>query len=242
MFRAVWLTVNERSFSIPRVTHEPLKPPRASGEERRDQILRAALTCFGRRGFHLSSMQDISQTAGISVGLIYRYFANKDEVIAAIAGAHLAELRRKLDEAKQMPHLLAALERVLWCEQRDQFSAEVATEPDPVPSFIVDLYAEASRQPYIRQLVGEVNEAVIAGVTALIAESPERAALAPCVTPRHAAELVFQTVHGVMFDEILAGGRCTQSELRTERMATLRRLWSLLFPELGIPQSSVVSR
>ena len=39
-------------------------------EDRRRQILRAAMTCFARRGFHLTTMNDISAEAQISVGLI----------------------------------------------------------------------------------------------------------------------------------------------------------------------------
>src|SRR3954471_22731131 len=51
---------------------------------RRDQILAAAARCFARDGFHRTSMQDIVRESGISAGLVYRYFAGKDDVIAAI--------------------------------------------------------------------------------------------------------------------------------------------------------------
>ena len=53
--------------------------------DRRQQILEAAMLCFAKCGFHQTSMHDISAEAGISVGLIYRYFKNKEEVIAALA-------------------------------------------------------------------------------------------------------------------------------------------------------------
>jgi len=44
---------------------------------RRDQILAATARCFGRDGFHRTSMQDIVRESGISAGLVYRYFAGK---------------------------------------------------------------------------------------------------------------------------------------------------------------------
>src|ERR1044072_1008423 len=51
---------------------------------RRQQILDAAAACFARDGFHRTSMQDIVRESGISAGLVYRYFAGKDDMIAAI--------------------------------------------------------------------------------------------------------------------------------------------------------------
>ena len=56
--------------------------------DRREQILKAAMVCFAKRGFHQASMHDISAEAGISVGLIYRYFENKEAVISAMADRH----------------------------------------------------------------------------------------------------------------------------------------------------------
>src|SRR3546814_8434618 len=57
------------------------------GEQRRRQILMAAADCFERRGFHGSSMAEISKVAGMSVGHIYHNFANKDAIIKAMAEA-----------------------------------------------------------------------------------------------------------------------------------------------------------
>lgn len=45
----------------------------------------AAVACFRRRGFHQTTMQEICTEAGISAGALYRYFASKTEIIAAIA-------------------------------------------------------------------------------------------------------------------------------------------------------------
>ena len=61
------------------------QPHTDSVPDRRSQILDAALVCFAKRGFHQTSMHDISAEAGISVGLIYRYFENKEAVISAMA-------------------------------------------------------------------------------------------------------------------------------------------------------------
>src|ERR1700747_3407538 len=86
------------------------QPPLEPILDRPAQILDAALVCFAQRGFHQASMHDISAEAGISVGLIYRYFANKEAVIATMADRHKQEIQEVLQRARQAPTLLEALE------------------------------------------------------------------------------------------------------------------------------------
>ncbi|MEU2107840.1 TetR/AcrR family transcriptional regulator [Streptomyces sp. NPDC019507] len=47
---------------------------RLSVEERRDQLLRAALTLFAHRAPEDVSLDDVAETAGVSRPLVYRYF------------------------------------------------------------------------------------------------------------------------------------------------------------------------
>src|SRR5204862_6881530 len=82
----------------------------ASSADRRSQILEAAMVCFAKRGFHQTSMHDISAEAGTSVGLIYRYFVSKEAVIAAMSNRHKSEIQDLLERARQAPTLLESLE------------------------------------------------------------------------------------------------------------------------------------
>ena len=75
------------------------QPQTDSVPDRPSQILDAALVCFAKRGFHQTSMHDISAEAGISVGLIYRYFENKEAVISAMADRHKKEISEVLYRA-----------------------------------------------------------------------------------------------------------------------------------------------
>src|SRR3954463_7930814 len=102
--------------------------------DRRSQILEAAVVCFAKRGFHLASMHDISAEAGISVGLIYRYFQNKEAVIAAMADRHKKEIHELVERARQAPTLLESLEII--------FTANCCeNSPKVLSAFVVDLYA-----------------------------------------------------------------------------------------------------
>ena len=57
----------------------------AQKETRRQQILDAALRCFSRDGFHNTTTADIVRESGVSQGTLYLYFANKDDIVVALA-------------------------------------------------------------------------------------------------------------------------------------------------------------
>jgi TetR/AcrR family transcriptional regulator, fatty acid metabolism regulator protein len=49
--------------------------------EKRRLILDAAVRVFARQGFHACRVSDIADEAGVAYGLVYHYFASKDEVL-----------------------------------------------------------------------------------------------------------------------------------------------------------------
>lgn len=50
-------------------------------EERRGQILRAAVKLFSEKGYYTTTIQQIAREAGVSTGLIYQYFGDKDDIL-----------------------------------------------------------------------------------------------------------------------------------------------------------------
>ena len=191
--------------------------------DRPTQILDAAVVCFAKRGFHQTSMHDISAEAGISVGLIYRYFHNKEAVIAAMADRHKKQIHEILERARQAPNLRESLETL--------FTAHCGeTEPHVTAAFVVDLFAEASRNTRVAELVGDVCETSMNGVTDLIARSPD--AKASDLTPREMAELIFAVNDGMLLRGVLKIGQ-TASESREQQMEVVRNLWRLMFRSEG---------
>jgi AcrR family transcriptional regulator len=51
---------------------------------RRGQLIDAAARLMERDGFHSVSMQALADEAGVSVGLIYKYFGNKEDLLLAV--------------------------------------------------------------------------------------------------------------------------------------------------------------
>jgi TetR/AcrR family transcriptional regulator, repressor for uid operon len=190
--------------------------------DRRTQILDAAIVCFAKRGFHQTSMHDVSAEAGISVGLIYRYFANKEAVIAAMADRHKREIQSMLERAQEAPTLLEALEVL--------FTAHCCeTSPQIQSAFVVDLYAESARNPQMADLVRDVLQTSMDGVTELIAHSPEAGSAANGLAPHELSELIFAVARGMLMRDVLQPQAMTASERRARQLEVVRRLWRLLF-------------
>jgi TetR/AcrR family fatty acid metabolism transcriptional regulator len=95
-------------------------PAKATPDKRR-VILDAAVRVFARQGFHACRVSDIADEAGVAYGLVYHYFASKDEVLDTLFLERwnvMLELIREVD-AQEIP-------------VRDKLRA--------ITSFIVDSY------------------------------------------------------------------------------------------------------
>jgi len=73
-------------------------------EDRREQIIDAAMRVFAQKGFTRATNKDIAREAGITAGLIYHYFDSKEAVLKAII-----EGRSPLKIVKSMPEQALAL-------------------------------------------------------------------------------------------------------------------------------------
>ncbi len=52
--------------------------------EKQEQILKAALLLFAKEGYHATSTSKVAKLAGVSEGLIFRHFGNKEGLLKAI--------------------------------------------------------------------------------------------------------------------------------------------------------------
>jgi AcrR family transcriptional regulator len=63
--------------------HKAGESPRGAskGERTRSLLFRTALALFEEKGFDKTTLRDIASTAGVSLGLLYRYFPGKDALV-----------------------------------------------------------------------------------------------------------------------------------------------------------------
>src|ERR1700687_4738603 len=102
------------------------RPPAATHAARqRERILEAAEQCFIKSGFHAASMARIAQTAGISAGLIYRYFDSKGLIVKAIIERHVeTDGSCAMDRLNSSEDVCTAMLDLFECWQRGDADPE----------------------------------------------------------------------------------------------------------------------
>lgn len=55
-----------------------------AGDERREQLCQVAMRLFSEKGFSGTTTKEIANAAGVSEAMVFKHFANKDELYAAI--------------------------------------------------------------------------------------------------------------------------------------------------------------
>jgi AcrR family transcriptional regulator len=68
------------SLQTPRRRGRPPGPSK-KGEQSREHLYRVALTMFQDKGYEASTLRAIAREAGVSTGLLYRYFPSKQAIV-----------------------------------------------------------------------------------------------------------------------------------------------------------------
>lgn len=90
-----------RTKSAPEKKKHKAKPKPASGPTTLQKIERAATKLFAADGVDGVSTKDLAATAGVSEGVIYRYFKSKDELARSLMAAEHTRLTDLLRAAEQ---------------------------------------------------------------------------------------------------------------------------------------------
>lgn len=153
-------------------------------EERREQIVRAAAKLFSEQGYYSTTIQDIAREADISVGLIYQYFRDKDDVLFLTLQAVLETYEREIPRA--LEGVEPPLERL--CLAIDAYCRIVDRKRDAtVLTYRSTKSLRAERRRYVMEGETRTNRLLAACVRACIA--------AGLMQRVNADLLVYQYVH-----------------------------------------------
>jgi AcrR family transcriptional regulator len=80
-------------------------------DERREQILAAALKLFATKGLAATRMSDISKSTGISQGLIYHYYRSKEVLFTNLVDTAIEKMNAAAINLESLP--LSAKEKII---------------------------------------------------------------------------------------------------------------------------------
>ena len=120
-------------------------------QDKRKRILDAAVRVFAEHGYHGARVGDIAKDAGVAHGLLYHYFASKDEVLRTIFVENWGELiaRFRAVEAADEPAeaKLEGIAKILLRTWRND------------PALVTVMVREVARSQLLQEQVEDVREA-----------------------------------------------------------------------------------
>lgn len=63
------------------------------GDKRKKQLLRVALDIFIKKGYYSTSTREIARQAGVSSGLLFHYFSNKESIYLELIKIGIQEMK-----------------------------------------------------------------------------------------------------------------------------------------------------
>jgi TetR/AcrR family fatty acid metabolism transcriptional regulator len=179
--------------------------------EKRKRILDAAIRVFAEHGYHGARVGDIAEDAGVAHGLLYHYFASKDDVLRTIFTENWGELiaRFRVVEVadEPAPEKLAGIAKILLRTWRND------------PALVTVMVREVARSQQLQDRVDDVREA-FAIVQRVVEEGQRQGAFRSDLDARLASWVFYGGLEEVLTGWVL--GQLPDSEedvARAERTA-----------------------
>lgn len=138
-------------------------------DERREQIMSAALKVFARRGIIGTKMSMIAAEAQISHGLLYHYFTSKEELFTTLVEKAMLASDEAMQSVYKLPGSPIDKIRALTKDMLDEGGTDYfllihqARTSDGVPEKVMELMERYSMDNYVKQLKALFREGQQAG-------------------------------------------------------------------------------
>jgi AcrR family transcriptional regulator len=135
-------------------------------QAQRARILAAAQKRFIESGFHNASMATIAEAAGMSPGLIYRYFDSKNAIILAIIEQQLAIAQRRIRDTRSTEDLCGGIVEYFNAHDTEDSGSMSA-------ALFLEMAAEATRDPEIALAISRFDRTVRAELVDWLQRAPD---------------------------------------------------------------------
>jgi TetR/AcrR family fatty acid metabolism transcriptional regulator len=176
--------------------------------DKRRLILDAAVRVFARQGFHACRVADIADEAGVAYGLVYHYFASKDEILDTLFLERwnvMLETIREVDaEAIPVREKLEAIASFIVDSYRH--------DPDLMKVIIVEVTRAANS--FGQTHLGQIREAYEL-IGEIVAKAQEEGVFRPEIDAQFAAMAFYGAIEQMLTGWIF--GLLPQGEEQFER-------------------------
>jgi AcrR family transcriptional regulator len=197
-------------------------------QQRRDQILAAAMACFARQGYHATSMDDVVRESGLSVGAIYSYFPSKEDLFLALSDARAEQTLAYLNDLFRRPGPMADKS----AEAVDYFFGMLSDELVPLARVSVEFLSEAAKSPRLKERQERRCDSIRQFFHWLLNTAQQRGEVRADVDTSAAAELMMALNEGIL---LLSVAGLRQVSLEALKPAYV----SLLNTGLSTPNSTL---
>ena len=163
---------------------------------RRDQIIAAAAECFARSGYHVTTMADIAEAAGVSKGTPYLYFPGKEALFIALYEEWDCGLAARVDAAAGgLP--ARGSPRAVLAAVASAIAAHVLDNPQTC-RVLMEATTLAAYEPAIAAKVRAANAASLDQLTGLFQAGIAAGEWPPGTDPALQARLFTAGLYGLM--------------------------------------------
>ncbi|HJQ51547.1 MAG TPA: TetR/AcrR family transcriptional regulator [Gaiellaceae bacterium] len=188
-------------------------------EDKRRQLLEAAVRVFARKGYHASRVGDIAEEAGVAHGLLYHYFKSKDQVLEAVFHENWSVLQARIASVEETDEPAA--------DQLRHISAIVLRTWLHLPDVVRVVIREFGRSPELAERIGELAQPIDV-IQRVIARGIERGEFRQDIDPRVAATVVYGSIDELLtawvLDRLPAGEEDVAAAEKTLSELTLNGL------------------
>jgi TetR/AcrR family transcriptional repressor of uid operon len=168
----------------------PSAARRTAEAERRQRILEAGERAFVRNGFHATTMQHVADEVGMSAGNLYRYFPSKEAVVEGLCELDQVQMAQAFAE-------LMADSRHIAEAMRFALRKHVLGKSPEKARLLVEIWAEAGRNPRVAELTRGIDAEVRTRVEGLIDAAKAAGVAAPRLDSRFGARFFVTFVAGL---------------------------------------------
>jgi len=191
------------------VTAAAVRPAKATREDRREALVRAAFNQIAERGFEGLRTREVAAEVGLNIATLHYYFPTKEALIRGVIAHAMQRFRTTLAPHGSSGDPLRRHLRAVHALLRD--------EPQ-VGAVMGELALRSARDPSLAQIMRETYDAWHRTLRGLLKRAARDKQLAPELSSDDVASLIMATLTSMTLPTVASAQRVDQAFRQLERI------------------------